>query len=226
MLMSISWKRVFKPGSDFTGRTLANRSNFLSNGTFTLVYRPATGVVTGPCNPTRVLFNDSSTGLMASGPSLTSKSPFNSTRSQLIATPVASTTRIAASATSGPMPSPGINVTLKDTPPIVATPGCGKIIDSMAKIRRALLSLTDKSGAADFARGLAELGVELISTGGTAKLLRDAGLVVRDVAEVTGFPEMLDGRVKTIHPRIAGGVLALRAKPDHMAALAAHDSPP
>lgn len=95
----------------------------------------------------------------------------------------------------------------------------------MATIRRALLSLTDKSGAAAFARGLASLGIELLSTGGTAKLLRDAGLPVKDVAEVTGFPEMLDGRVKTIHPRIAGGVLAMRAKPDHMAALATHDIP-
>jgi phosphoribosylaminoimidazolecarboxamide formyltransferase/IMP cyclohydrolase len=88
-----------------------------------------------------------------------------------------------------------------------------------------MLSLTDKTGAAGFARGLAELGVELISTGGTARLLREAGLAVRDVAEVTGFPEMLDGRVKTIHPRIAGGVLAVRAKADHMQALAAHGIP-
>jgi phosphoribosylaminoimidazolecarboxamide formyltransferase / IMP cyclohydrolase len=92
----------------------------------------------------------------------------------------------------------------------------------MAKIERALLSLTDKRGAAEFARGLAERGVELISTGGTAKLLRDAGLTVRDVAEVTGFPEMLDGRVKTIHPRIAAGVLAMRGNAAHMAALAEH----
>ena len=80
----------------------------------------------------------------------------------------------------------------------------------MAKIERALLSVTDKAGVAEFARGLSALGVELISTGGTARLLRDAGLDVRDVSEVTGFPEMLDGRVKTIHPRIAGGVLAMR----------------
>jgi phosphoribosylaminoimidazolecarboxamide formyltransferase/IMP cyclohydrolase len=95
----------------------------------------------------------------------------------------------------------------------------------MAIVKRALLSLTDKSGAVEFARGLAELGVELISTGGTAKLLRDAGLTVKDVAEVTGFPEMLDGRVKTIHPRVAGGILAMRAKADHMEAIAAHDIP-
>lgn len=92
-------------------------------------------------------------------------------------------------------------------------------------MERALISLTDKSGAVEFARGLAALGVELISTGGTAKLLRDAGLAVKDVAEVTGFPEMLDGRVKTIHPRVAGGILAVRAKADHMAAIESHSIP-
>jgi phosphoribosylaminoimidazolecarboxamide formyltransferase/IMP cyclohydrolase len=95
----------------------------------------------------------------------------------------------------------------------------------MAKIQRALLSLTDKTGVVEFARGLAQSGVELISTGGTAKLLRDSGLTVRDVAEVTGFPEMMDGRLKTIHPRIAGGMLAVRSKPDHMASLAEHGIP-
>ncbi|MBX9729291.1 MAG: bifunctional phosphoribosylaminoimidazolecarboxamide formyltransferase/IMP cyclohydrolase, partial [Sphingopyxis sp.] len=95
----------------------------------------------------------------------------------------------------------------------------------MAKITRALLSVTDKTGLAEFALGLSKLGVELISTGGTAKLLRDAGMKVMDVSELTGFPEMLDGRVKTIHPRVAAGVLAMRAKPDHMAALAEHQIP-
>ncbi len=95
----------------------------------------------------------------------------------------------------------------------------------MAKIQRALLSVTDKTGLVDFARGLAALGIELISTGGTAKLLREAGLKAIDVAELTGFPEMLDGRVKTIHPRVAAGVLAMRAKPDHMASLAEHNIP-
>jgi phosphoribosylaminoimidazolecarboxamide formyltransferase/IMP cyclohydrolase len=83
----------------------------------------------------------------------------------------------------------------------------------MAKIQRALISLTDKTGVEEFARGLTALGVEILSTGGTAKLLRNSGIAVRDVAEVTGFPEMLDGRVKTIHPRIAGGVLAIRSNP-------------
>lgn len=95
----------------------------------------------------------------------------------------------------------------------------------MAQIKRALLSVTDKTGLVEFAKGLAELGVELISTGGTAKLLREAGLTALDVSDVTGFPEMLDGRVKTIHPRVAGGVLAMREKPEHMAALAEHNIP-
>ena len=95
----------------------------------------------------------------------------------------------------------------------------------MPQIKRALLSVTDKIGIAEFARGLAALGIELVSTGGTARALKEAGLAVRDVADLTGFPEMLDGRVKTIHPRIAGGVLAMRSKPDHMAALAEHDIP-
>ena len=95
----------------------------------------------------------------------------------------------------------------------------------MAIIQRALISVTDKTGVAEFAGQLAELGVEILSTGGTARLLRERGLAVKDVAEVTGFPEMLDGRVKTIHPRIAGGVLAMRGKPEHMAALEAHGIP-
>jgi len=95
----------------------------------------------------------------------------------------------------------------------------------MAVIKRALISVTDKSGVAEFAQGLQRLGVEILSTGGTARLLREAGVEVKDVAEVTGFPELLDGRVKTIHPRIAGGILALRAKPEHMQALAEHGIP-
>ena len=95
----------------------------------------------------------------------------------------------------------------------------------MPRIQRALISVTDKSGLVDFARGLAEFGVELVSTGGTARLLRENGLAVRDVAEVTGFPEMLDGRVKTIHPRIAGGILAIRGKDEHVRALQEHGIP-
>ena len=73
------------------------------------------------------------------------------------------------------------------------------------KVTQALLSVSDKRGAVDFARGLAQLGVKLLSTGGTAKLLRDAGLAVTDVSDYTGFPEMLDGRVKTLHPKVHGG---------------------
>jgi phosphoribosylaminoimidazolecarboxamide formyltransferase / IMP cyclohydrolase len=96
----------------------------------------------------------------------------------------------------------------------------------MPKIQRVLLSVTDKTGVADFAQSLAALGCELISTGGTAKALRDAGLAVRDVSEVTGFPEMLDGRVKTMHPKITGGILAIRDKADHVAALAQHGISP
>jgi len=88
------------------------------------------------------------------------------------------------------------------------------------------MSLTDKAGAVEFAYGLSSFGVEIVSTGGTAKLLREADVKVRDVSDVTGFPEMLDGRVKTIHPRIAGGVLAIRNNPAHMEALVAHDIQP
>lgn len=91
---------------------------------------------------------------------------------------------------------------------------------------RALLSVSDKSGLVDFARGLAALGWELVSTGGTAAALREAGLAPRDVSDVTGFPEMLDGRVKTLHPVVHGGLLARRDMPEHMAAIAEHDIAP
>ncbi|RYG91216.1 bifunctional phosphoribosylaminoimidazolecarboxamide formyltransferase/IMP cyclohydrolase [Loktanella sp. IMCC34160] len=90
-------------------------------------------------------------------------------------------------------------------------------------IRRALLSVSDKTGLIDLARALADRGVELLSTGGSAKALRDAGLAVRDVADVTGFPEMMDGRVKTLHPKVHGGLLALRDNADHRAAMETHD---
>src|SRR5215469_16387679 len=95
----------------------------------------------------------------------------------------------------------------------------------MAAIQRALISVTDKSGIVDFAQGLYGLGVEIISTGGTARAIHDAGVPVREVSELTGFPEMLDGRLKTINPRIAGGILAMRAKTDHMQSLAEHKIP-
>jgi phosphoribosylaminoimidazolecarboxamide formyltransferase/IMP cyclohydrolase len=95
----------------------------------------------------------------------------------------------------------------------------------MKKIQRVLLSVTNKTGLVDFARELSGMGAELISTGGTARLIRDAGIAVREVSEVTAFPEMLDGRVKTLHPKVAGGILAMREKPDHMRALAEHGIP-
>ncbi|WP_038131259.1 bifunctional phosphoribosylaminoimidazolecarboxamide formyltransferase/IMP cyclohydrolase [Thioclava indica] len=89
-------------------------------------------------------------------------------------------------------------------------------------LTRALISVSDKTGLLDFAKALAARGVELLSTGGTAKTLREAGLSVRDVAEVTGFPEMMDGRVKTLHPKVHGGLLALRDNQEHLAAMEAH----
>src|SRR5499425_1280225 len=92
--------------------------------------------------------------------------------------------------------------------------------EPMNRVRRALISVHDKTGVVDFARGLVGLGVEIVSTGGTAKLLRESGVPVVDVAEVTGFPEMLDGRVKTLHPAVHGGILARRDRPEHLATLA------
>ncbi len=90
------------------------------------------------------------------------------------------------------------------------------------KIQRALLSVSDKTGLVDFARGLAALGVELLSTGGTARTLREAGLTVRDVSDFTGFPEMLDGRVKTLHPKVHAGLLHLRDNPAHTDTMTRH----
>src|ERR1700748_3021622 len=96
----------------------------------------------------------------------------------------------------------------------------------MGRIQRVLISVTDKSNLVEFARELSALGAEMISTGGTARLLRDAGIAVRDVSDLTGFPEMLDGRVKTLHPKIAGGILAMRSNPEHMDAIATHGIAP
>lgn len=93
-------------------------------------------------------------------------------------------------------------------------------------VRRALLSVTDKTGLVEFARALADHGVELVSTGGTAKALRDAGLKVKDISELTGFPEMLDGRVKTLHPKVHGGILHMRGNPEHVAAVESHGIEP
>lgn len=92
----------------------------------------------------------------------------------------------------------------------------------MKKVERALISLTDKAGIDDFAKALAELGVEILSTGGTAKKIRECGVAVTDVSEFTGFPEMLDGRVKTLHPLVHGGILNQRDNPDHRQQCARH----
>ena len=97
---------------------------------------------------------------------------------------------------------------------------------SPSKVRRAILSVTDKTGLVDFARKLSTLGIELISTGGTAKLLRDSGIAVKDISDLTGFPEMLDGRVKTLHPKVHGGILHRREDPKHVAAVAEHGIAP
>jgi len=93
---------------------------------------------------------------------------------------------------------------------------------NQARIQRAILSVTDKTGLVEFARKLSDLRVELISTGGTAQLLRQAGISVKDISELTGFPEMLDGRVKTLHPKVHGGILHRRENPAHLSAVAEH----
>jgi len=95
-----------------------------------------------------------------------------------------------------------------------------------ARIQRAILSVTDKTGLVDFARRLSSLGIELVSTGGTAKLLRDSGIAVKDISDLTGFPEMLDGRVKTLHPKVHGGILHRRADSKHVAAVKEHGIQP
>jgi phosphoribosylaminoimidazolecarboxamide formyltransferase/IMP cyclohydrolase len=96
----------------------------------------------------------------------------------------------------------------------------------VGKIERALISVSNKEGLAEFARRLADLGVEIISTGGTAALLRNNGVPVKDVSELTGFPEMMDGRVKTLHPRVHGGILGLRDHPEHLAQMKQHEISP
>src|SRR5882672_4713690 len=94
------------------------------------------------------------------------------------------------------------------------------------RITRALLSVSDKAGLVDFAKALAGYNIELVSTGGTAKALKDAGLKVADVSELTGFPEMMDGRVKTLHPNVHGGLLAIRANKEHAVAMQTHGIKP
>jgi phosphoribosylaminoimidazolecarboxamide formyltransferase/IMP cyclohydrolase len=95
-------------------------------------------------------------------------------------------------------------------------------VGGLKTVRRALLSVTDKTGLVEFARALAGHGVELVSTGGTARALREAGLTVRDISDLTGFPEMLDGRVKTLHPKVHGGILHMRGNAEHVAAVEEH----
>ncbi len=92
----------------------------------------------------------------------------------------------------------------------------------MPKIQRALISVTDKSRIEELGKALAEFGVEILSTGGTAKTLGQAGVKIREVADFTGFPEMLDGRVKTLHPKIHGGILGIRSRPEHVQAMNTH----
>ena len=95
-------------------------------------------------------------------------------------------------------------------------------VPDLVRVRRALLSVSDKTGLVEFATALAGLGVELVSTGGTRKTLSDAGLTVLDISEVTGFPEIMDGRVKTLHPAVHGGLLAIRDDAEHAAAMKEH----
>ena len=92
----------------------------------------------------------------------------------------------------------------------------------MKKIERAIISVTDKTGVVDFAKSLSEFGVQILSTGGTARVLREGGVSVTDISEYTGFPEMLDGRVKTLHPKVHGGLLGLRDNPEHVSVMKEH----
>src|SRR5512139_4320393 len=92
----------------------------------------------------------------------------------------------------------------------------------MGKIRRAIVSVSDKTGVVSFSKGLAEMGVEILSTGGTAKTLREQWVAVKDISEYTGFPEMLDGRVKTLHPKVHGGLLGQRSKKEHVSKMNEH----
>src|SRR5689334_16555605 len=96
----------------------------------------------------------------------------------------------------------------------------------LRRVTRALVSVSDKTGLTEFASGLASHGIELVSTGGTAKAIKDAGIAVVDVSDLTAFPEMMDGRVKTLHPKVHGGLLAIRDNKEHAAAMAKHGIQP
>jgi phosphoribosylaminoimidazolecarboxamide formyltransferase/IMP cyclohydrolase len=93
---------------------------------------------------------------------------------------------------------------------------------SMKKIERGIISVTDKAGVVDFAGSLSKFGVQILSTGGTARALRDGGISVMDISQYTGFPEMLDGRVKTLHPKVHGGLLGMRDNPEHVSMMKEH----
>src|SRR5260370_41634277 len=99
------------------------------------------------------------------------------------------------------------------------------MVEHLRPVSRALISVSDKAGLIAFARRLEGFGIELISAGGTARALAEAGLKVRDVSDLTGFPEMMDGRVKTLHPKIHGGLLAVRHNPEHVPAMQEHHIP-
>jgi len=109
---------------------------------------------------------------------------------------------------------------------ILTLHGAAAMPSDLKRVSRALLSVSDKTGLVDFARALSERGIELVSTGGTYKVLSEAGLPVKDVSDLTGFPEMMDGRVKTLHPAVHGGLLGIRANPEHQAAMLAHGIQP
>jgi phosphoribosylaminoimidazolecarboxamide formyltransferase/IMP cyclohydrolase len=96
----------------------------------------------------------------------------------------------------------------------------------MARIAKAIISVTDKSGVVEFAREISEMGVQILSTGGTARALREGGVEVTDISSYTGFPEMMDGRVKTLHPKVHGGLLGLRDNPEHKSMMDAHGIEP
>jgi len=92
----------------------------------------------------------------------------------------------------------------------------------MRKIERAIISVTDKSGVVDFAKSLGKFGIQILSTGGTARALREGGVTVTDISEYTGFPEMMDGRIKTLHPKVHGGLLGMRDNPEHVKVMKTH----
>ena len=92
----------------------------------------------------------------------------------------------------------------------------------MRKIERAIISVTDKSGVVDFAKSLGKFGIQILSTGGTARALREGGVPVTDISEYTGFPEMMDGRIKTLHPKVHGGLLGMRDNPEHVKVMKTH----